>query len=75
MLVNKKERFLKKLGANVAKVRKAKGYSQDKVFLEAEGFSRSTMSRIERGQVNPEIWTLQRIADTIGVPLAKLLDF
>ena len=72
--MTKKERFLKKLGQNIAKLRKAQGYSQDKVFLETEGFSRSTMSRIEKGQVNSEIWTLKRVADTIGVPLSKLLD-
>ncbi|MBT4762747.1 MAG: helix-turn-helix transcriptional regulator [Bdellovibrionaceae bacterium] len=69
-----KQRFLKKLGKHIAKVRKSKGYSQDRVFLETEGFSRSTVSRIEKGQVNPEVWTLARIATTLGISLSKLLD-
>lgn len=69
-----KEAFLKKLGAHISKVRKAKGYSQDRLYLEA-GFSRGTLSKIENGLVNPQAWTLAVIAKTIGVPLKRLLDF
>ena len=43
--------FLKKLGAQVAKTRKSKGYSQDRLYLEA-GFSRGTVSKIENGLVD-----------------------
>ena len=66
--------FLKQLGAHIAAVRKEQKYSQDKVYLES-GFGRGTMSKIERGIVNPQIWTLEIIAKTIGVPLAKLVTF
>ena len=69
-----KQRYLKAFGAHVKKVRQAQGYSQDRVYLEG-GLSRATMSRIEHGQVDPQIWTLARVADTIGVPLKKLVDF
>jgi transcriptional regulator with XRE-family HTH domain len=69
-----KKRFLKKLGAHVAKVRKQRGYSQDKVYLEGE-FSRGTLSKIENGLTSPELYTLARIADVIGVPLEKLVKF
>jgi transcriptional regulator with XRE-family HTH domain len=69
----KKEKFQKLLGAHIAKVRRSKGYSQDRVYLEA-GFSRATMSRIENRLVDVQVYTLVRIADTIGVPLAKLVD-
>jgi len=70
----KKEKFLKELGAHIAKVRRSKGYSQDRLYLEA-GFSRGTMSKIESGKVNPRIWTLTVIAKTIGVPLKRLIEF
>ena len=66
--------YLKQLGAHVAKTRKAKGYSQDRLYLEG-GFSRGTMSKIESGKMNPSIWILRKIAMTIGVPLRKLIDF
>lgn len=69
-----KQLYLKAFGAHVKKVREAQGYSQDRVYLEG-GLSRATMSRIEHGSVDAQIWTLARVAETIGVPLKKLVDF
>jgi len=69
-----KTRFLKKLGAHIAKIRKQKSYSQDRLYLEG-GFSRGTMSKIENGLTSPEVYTLARIANVLGVPLTKLIDF
>lgn len=68
-----KTKFLKKLGANVARIRKQKGYSQDRVYLEG-GFSRGTISKIENGITSPEVYTIARIAEVLGVPLKTLLD-
>jgi DNA-binding XRE family transcriptional regulator len=68
----KRELYLKQLGEHIAQIRKEQDYTQDRLYLEA-GFSRGTLSKIERGLVNPQIWTLQIIAKTIGVPLAKLV--
>lgn len=67
------QEFLTRLGAHIAKVRASKGYSQDRVCLEA-GFARGTLSKIENGLVDPKASTLARTADTIGVPLKKLMD-
>jgi DNA-binding XRE family transcriptional regulator len=69
----KKEVYLKKLGAHIAKLRKSKGFSQDRIYLEA-GFSRGTMSKIEKGLVEPKIFTLIKIAETIGVKITDLLN-
>lgn len=66
-----KSKFLKDLGAHIAKIRKTKGYSQDRVCLEA-GLSRGALSKIESGRVEPKISTLALIAITIEVPLSKL---
>jgi transcriptional regulator with XRE-family HTH domain len=66
--------YLKRLGAHIRKLRKSKGYSTDRLYLEA-GFSRANMTRIEKGQVDPQAYTLKRIADTIGVTVKKLFDF
>lgn len=71
--MDKKKRFLKKLGAHIAKVRKQKGYSQDRLYLEA-GFSRGTISKIENGLTSPEVYTLARIAEVLDIPLKKLVD-
>lgn len=69
-----KEKFLKRFGAHIRKVRVSSGYSQDRVYLEG-GLSRATMSRIEQGKVDAQIFTLARVAEVLGVPLKKLVDF
>lgn len=74
VLMMDKSRFLKKLGENLAKVRKQKGYSQDRLYLEG-GFSRGTISKIENGLTSPEVFTLARIAEILEVPIKKLIDF
>lgn len=65
--------FLQRFGQHIKKVRESKGYSQDRVYLEG-GLSRATLSRIESGICDAQIWTLARIAKTIGVPLKRLTD-
>lgn len=67
------EEYLLEFGKRLGKLRAAKGYSQDRVCLEA-GFARGTLSKIEAGKVDPKLTTLARIAETIGVPLKKLTD-
>lgn len=69
-----KTKFLKKLGAHIAKIRKQKGYSQDRLYLEG-GFSSGTISKLENGATSPELFTLARIAEVLGVPLSKLVEF
>jgi len=69
-----KKKFLKQLGAHIAKTRRKHGYSQDRLYLEA-GFSRGTISKIESGLVSPEVYTLARIAQVLGIPLKKLVEF
>ncbi len=66
--------YLLKFGERLARLRKSKGYSQDRLCNEA-GFSRGTVSKIEAGKVDPQLTTLARIAETIDVPLKKILDF
>lgn len=70
----KKKEYLRALGANIAKVRRQKGYSQDRVYLEG-GFSRGTLSKIESGKSSPEVYTLFRIAQVLGCPIKKLVEF
>lgn len=68
-----KRKFLRVLGGRISTLRQAKGYSQDRVCLEA-GLSRGALSKIESGKVEPKISTLAIVAFTIEVPLGKLLD-
>ena len=68
-----KDDFLHRLGQHIARIRSSKGYSQDRLTLES-GLARGTVSKIENALVDPKASTLARIAETIGVPLARLLD-
>ena len=69
-----KAKFLAILGKRVARIRKSKGYSQDRLAYEA-GLSKATLPRIESGSVDPQASTLMRIAETLEVPIAKFFDF
>lgn len=65
--------FLKKLGKHIAKIRKEKGFSQDRLYIESE-LARRTIDRLETGQVDPRATTLKKISKTLKVPLSELVD-
>ncbi len=69
-----KDIFLKKLGKNIAEIRKAKGMSQDRLYIESE-LARRTIDRLETGKVDVRISTLLKISETLQVPLAELVGF
>lgn len=69
----KDEEFQKLVGRSFEKHRTKKGYSIDRVHLEGEKLSRATISHLDRGMIDPQLSTLKRYADTIGVPLWQIL--
>lgn len=60
------------LGANVRKLRKSKGMSQEELALEA-GMKRSYLSDLERGTRNPSVRVLGRLAEALEVEPSELL--
>ncbi|EGQ9699250.1 MULTISPECIES: helix-turn-helix domain-containing protein [Vibrio] len=60
------------VGKRIAKMRKSKGLTQDKLALFAE-IDRSYVGRIERGEVNITIEKLYEIADALGCDAKELL--
>lgn len=60
------------LGATVRERRQALGYSQD-TFADAIGMHRAYYSSIERGARNLTLSTIARVANGLGVSLAKLM--
>jgi transcriptional regulator with XRE-family HTH domain len=63
----------KRLGANLKRLRTAKGWSQEQFAFEA-GIHRTYISDLERGARNPTISVVQRLADCLGVGAGQLLD-
>lgn len=60
------------LGANVRRLRKARGLSQETLALDAD-MKRSYLSDLERGIRNPTVRALGRLAAVLQVPPAELL--
>jgi len=69
-----KEKFLKKLGANVARLRKEEGLSQTELALRCEK-DKQSLNRLEKGRINPSAFYLQQIAAELKVPVKELLNF
>lgn len=59
-----------KIGARLLQQRQAAGLSQQQLAA-ASGIAQADISRIERGQTNPTVATLQ----ALGVPLGVTLDY
>lgn len=65
--------ILKTLGANVRRLRLAKGWSQERFAFEAE-IHRTYVSEIERAVRNPTATMIEKLAKPLGVPPGRLLD-
>lgn len=61
------------LGRNIAERRIALGLTQSE-FAERLGADTVTVSRFERGSHLPSLLRLEKIAETLGMPLAELLS-
>ena len=59
---------------NLAKLRKQKGWSQEKLAVES-GISYNTIIKLERGGIkNPKIETVVKLADALKVSIDELID-
>lgn len=67
------EAFQKKLGKNIADIRKRAGLSQTELALRIDK-DRQWMNYLEKGKGNPTIKTLYLIASELEVSLKDLLD-
>jgi transcriptional regulator with XRE-family HTH domain len=61
-----------RFGRTVRGLREAKGLSQED-FADQVAVHRTYIGGIERGERNPTLVTIQRIAQALGVPAWKLL--
>jgi transcriptional regulator with XRE-family HTH domain len=70
----KDTKFVKAFGKNLRKIRLSKGISQEYLADEAN-ITFNQVSRIENGEVNTTIVTINALAKALGVPLKDLVDF
>lgn len=62
-----------KIGIKICLLRKRLKYSQEKLG-ELANLSKNSISSIERGENNPSIETLDRIAKALNIELKELVD-
>lgn len=60
------------IGRNFARLRKAKGFTQEELEVRS-GFSQQYLSSLERGKRNPTIVTLYELAEALGVEHIELI--
>ena len=59
------------VGSNIRRIRVAQGVSQERLAYDA-GVDRSYLGGMERGEENPTVDVLDRVASTLAVPLQEL---
>ena len=62
----------KRLTMKIKRYREQRGLSQEALSKKA-GLSREYLARLEGGQHNPSLVTLQKLAKALGVPVTELL--
>ncbi len=60
------------IGANLAEIRRKRGLSLDKV-AELSGVSKAMVGQIERGESNPTVATLWKVALGLRIPFSELI--
>lgn len=68
------EEGLKLLAKKLVEVRKSKGFSQEELSHQS-GITLSQIARIETERINPTVSTIFKIARTLDIRPAELLDF
>lgn len=66
--------YQREFGAYIKKLRKEKGYSQDK-FAEFANLTPAYLSALERGIANPRLDTIKKLANGLNLPVADLFIF
>jgi transcriptional regulator with XRE-family HTH domain len=70
----KEYNVLQKLAKRIRDLRKLKGMSQE-ILAEKANLHPSLIGKMERGEINPTIISLEKIAKAFNISLAELLSF
>ena len=66
------EKYLQLIGNNIRTKRNERGISQQELADHSD-VAKSTIQRIENGEMNPSILTLKKISITLDIDLADLI--
>ncbi len=68
-----KKDFAKKIGLRIKEVRKANGFTQEKL-AEAAGYDSAYIGHIETGRYSPSVYTVWRMSKAMKVDLSVMLE-
>lgn len=69
----KEKQFLDRLAKQIAKLRKSKGMTQEKLAAEA-GIDRVALANIETGKRRPTVTTVYRISQALKIHIKKFFE-
>lgn len=69
-----KDQLKKKVGEKIIELRNKKGWSQSDL-ARACGKDRQAIEKLENGKVNPTVYTVHEIANSLEIDLYQLLKF
>lgn len=72
--LSKKENYLKKLGAHIAKLRQKQALSQAELGFRCDK-DKQSIQRLEKGRMNPTAYYLSEIAEGLDIDPKELLNF
>ncbi|MEO9484204.1 MAG: helix-turn-helix transcriptional regulator [Ekhidna sp.] len=72
-IVNTEQKYLTALGLKIKRLREAKGFEQKAFAIFCE-VGRTQLYKIEKGQTNPRLLTLMKIANGLKIQVAELLS-
>lgn len=71
--VKSKGTITKRFGKRVRELRLNRSWSQEE-FASVAGLDRSYMGAVERGEQNPSLWIIARIAHALDLSVAELCE-
>jgi transcriptional regulator with XRE-family HTH domain len=71
--VKNRKTLLKKFGQSVRRLRLNQRLSQEE-FAAVAGLDRSYVGAIERGEQNPSLWTIARLAAALKVTFSEIVE-
>ena len=72
--MDEREQYLKALGERVIFLRNEKGMSQAEL-AHVSNMESASLRKIEKGRINPTVWTLHRLCETLDITLSELFEF
>ena len=72
--MEERELFLQALGERLVSLRKEKKMTQAEL-AHVSNMESASLRKIEKGRINPTVWTLHRLCETLSITLSDLFEF